>query len=354
MAISAAMPMGEIMPMSLFYSERPDETRAASAKMTRGTRVLQSDSRRQSRRTLWRIVQGSRRRDETVLLTIMQRPGRGSRYLSTCHFLLDHASPRNPLWKFRTNSSCQSNTRSWTHHLHITAKSDKIHPTITSYNGNHPDVRAITSLHQPPQSLILLPISNTIPPHHITSPQPMQKSLKMAVNSSQTFSLTTRKSLPNTKPSLSIPHIHLGVYLTSGRETSTAVRHALETGYRAFDSAQMYHNEREVGSTILKFLEAHPELKREDIHYTSKLASNGTSYDAVRKSISRSVKECGLGYIDLFLLHSPYGGKEARLTSWKALEDAVLEGEVRIPGVSNFGEKHVSQDIRSASHEAEA
>jgi diketogulonate reductase-like aldo/keto reductase len=163
-------------------------------------------------------------------------------------------------------------------------------------------------------------------------------SLKMA---SQAFSLTTRKTLPNTQ-NLSIPHIHLGVYLTSGKETSTAVRYALEAGYRAFDSAQMYHNEREVGSTISSYLEKHPELKREDIHYTSKLASNA-SYEAVRKSITKSVKECGLGYIDLFLLHSPYGGKEARLSSWKALEDAVMDGEVRIPGVSNYGEKHVSR-----------
>lgn len=161
---------------------------------------------------------------------------------------------------------------------------------------------------------------------------------------SQSFSLTTRKSLPNTT-SLSIPHIHLGVYLTSGRETRNAVQYALEAGYRAFDSAQMYDNEREVGSTILSYLQSHPELKREDIHYTSKLAQNERSYEKVRESIRKSVRECGLGYIDLFLLHSPYGGKEARLNSWRALEDAVLEGEVRIPGVSNYGEKHVSSQV---------
>lgn len=155
---------------------------------------------------------------------------------------------------------------------------------------------------------------------------------------SQTYSLTSRIPLNN---GLSMPHIHLGVYLTSGRETSTAVRHALEAGYRAFDSAQMYHNEREVGSTILDYLQKHPDLKRGDIHYTSKLASN-SSYDVVRKSIKKSVQECGLGYIDLFLLHSPYGGPKARLDSWKALEDAVDDGEVKVPGVSNYGEKHVS------------
>ncbi|KAM0711930.1 hypothetical protein Q7P35_001300 [Cladosporium inversicolor] len=173
----------------------------------------------------------------------------------------------------------------------------------------------------------------------------MQRTLRKM--SSQPFSLTSRKLLPNTA-SLSIPHIHLGVYLTSGRETRNAVHYALEAGYRAFDSAQMYDNEREVGSTILSYLKEHPELKREDIHYTSKLAQNERSYEAVRESIKESVRECGLGYIDLFLLHSPYGRKEARLNSWKALEDAVLEGEVRIPGVSNYGEKHITELLSSS------
>jgi len=82
-------------------------------------------------------------------------------------------------------------------------------------------------------------------------------------------------------------------------------------------------------------------MKREDIHYTTKLASN-SSYERARKSITQSVKECGLGYIDLFLLHSPYGGKQARLDSWRAVEDAIQDGEVKIGGVSNYGEKHVS------------
>lgn len=105
----------------------------------------------------------------------------------------------------------------------------------------------------------------------------------------------------------------------------------------------MYRNEKEVGSTILKFLTSKDnasQLKREDIHFTTKLASN-SSYDAARKSIKQSVKECGLGYIDLFLLHSPYGGKAARLASWKAVEDAIADGEVKTGGVSNYGIKHV-------------
>ena len=105
----------------------------------------------------------------------------------------------------------------------------------------------------------------------------------------------------------------------------------------------MYHNEKEVGSSILSFLSSSANsagLKREDIHFTSKLASN-SGYDAARKSIEQSLKQCGLGYIDLFLLHSPYGGKAKRLESWRAVEDAITAGDIRTGGVSNFGVKHV-------------
>ena len=106
----------------------------------------------------------------------------------------------------------------------------------------------------------------------------------------------------------------------------------------------MYHNEKECGKAVSDYLSSAENtqgLKREDIHFTSKLASNG-SYDAARKAIKQSVKECGLGYIDLFLLHSPYGGKKARLDSWRAVEDAIEVGEVKIGGVSNYGVKHAS------------
>ncbi|KAG9199834.1 hypothetical protein G6514_007832 [Epicoccum nigrum] len=146
-----------------------------------------------------------------------------------------------------------------------------------------------------------------------------------------------------------MPTIHLGVYLTSGKETYQAIRWALEAGYRGVDSAQMYHNEKESGKAILDFLSSDhnvDSLKREDIHFTSKLASN-SSYDIARKAIKQSVKECGLGYIDLFLLHSPYGGKNARLESWRAVEDAINDGEVKIGGVSNYGVKHLQELIDS-------
>lgn len=112
----------------------------------------------------------------------------------------------------------------------------------------------------------------------------------------------------------------------------------------------MYGNERETGEGIMKFLSSPANssgLRREDIHYTSKLSSNG-SYDAARRSIQHSVQRSGLGYIDLFLLHSPYGGKSARLESWRAVEDAINDGEVKTGGISNFGTKHV-RTVKSSS-----
>lgn len=143
-----------------------------------------------------------------------------------------------------------------------------------------------------------------------------------------------------------MPQIQLGLYMMSGREATHSVRWALAAGYRGFDCAQMYHNEREAGRAIRDFLADdstnNTKLTRADVHYTTKLASCSTDYDAVRRSIRRSVEACGLGWVDLMLLHSPYGGREARLASWRALEDAVEAGEVKMAGVSNFGVRHVS------------
>lgn len=82
-------------------------------------------------------------------------------------------------------------------------------------------------------------------------------------------------------------------------------------------------------------------MKREDIWFTTKLKTN-VGYEDTRRKIKESVKRCGLGYVDAYLLHSPYGGVKRRKECWRAVGDAVEEGEVRVGGVSNFGVKHVS------------
>jgi len=137
--------------------------------------------------------------------------------------------------------------------------------------------------------------------------------------------------------------------MTSGRETESAVRAALSAHYLAVDSAEWYANEREVGSAMLKFLQSKENvngLKREDLWFTTKLKTN-SSYDAARRAIKKSIQQSGLGYLDLYLLHSPYGGKQKRLESWRAVEDAIEEGEVRAGGVSNYGVKHLQELLDS-------
>ncbi|CAN8104663.1 unnamed protein product [Discula destructiva] len=165
---------------------------------------------------------------------------------------------------------------------------------------------------------------------------------------SNTYTLASRVKLATGQ---TIPQIQLGLYMMSGKEATQSVRWALAAGYRGFDCAQMYHNEREAGKAISSFLASPSDsvegLTREDLHYTTKVASCSTNFNAVRRSIKQSVGVCGLGYIDLMLLHSPYGGKEARLTSWKALEDAVEAGEVKMAGVSNYGVRHIEELMAS-------
>jgi diketogulonate reductase-like aldo/keto reductase len=136
--------------------------------------------------------------------------------------------------------------------------------------------------------------------------------------------------------------------MTSGRECTNAVYDALCAGYRAIDSAAWYANEADVGAGIRKFLHEHPGVSRGDIFFTTKLRSND-SYEATRAAIKESLRKCGLGWIDLYLLHSPYGGPARRRECWRAVEDAVKAGEVRSAGVSNFGVRHLEELLKGGT-----
>lgn len=158
----------------------------------------------------------------------------------------------------------------------------------------------------------------------------------------KTYSLASQVKLANGR---SMPLIHLGVYEILGTEATNVTQWALQAGYRGFDTAQVYYNEHEVGSAIISFLSSGlntSALTREDIFYTTKL-EECTTYEAAKKSIRESLEKSKMGYIDLFLLHSPYGGKEKRLESWKAVEDAIEDGIVKSGGVSNYGVKHLQE-----------
>ncbi|KAK7690955.1 hypothetical protein QCA50_006058 [Cerrena zonata] len=140
-----------------------------------------------------------------------------------------------------------------------------------------------------------------------------------------------------------IPIIGFGTYEMEGKAAYNPVKWALEAGYRHIDSAEWYYNERECGNAIRDFLKQ-SGLPRSSIFYTTKLQNN-SSYNATKAAIDKSLKACGLEYIDLYLLHSPIGGPEKRRECWRAVCDAKKEGKVKSVGVSNFGVKHLQEMI---------
>ncbi|MCJ1309364.1 hypothetical protein MMC25_003023 [Agyrium rufum] len=137
-----------------------------------------------------------------------------------------------------------------------------------------------------------------------------------------------------------IPILGFGVYQTPPAETESVCTHALKSGYRHIDSAKLYRNEGGSAAAIKK-----SSLPRSEIYITSKIPTSGTgrTYDQAKQDIEDTMKVTGLDYIDLYLLHSPYGGREKRLEAWRALVDAQKAGRIRSIGVSNYGVHHLEE-----------
>lgn len=127
----------------------------------------------------------------------------------------------------------------------------------------------------------------------------------------------------------SIPAVGFGVFMIpSDGPTYEAVKAALKAGYRHIDTAAAYFNEEDVGRAVLD-----SGIPREEIFITSKLWLQDYGYDGAKKGIARSLKKLGIGYIDLYLLHQPYGDVSG---AWNALEEAKAEGKIRSIGISNM------------------
>ncbi|EGD90000.1 hypothetical protein H112_02473 [Trichophyton rubrum D6] len=153
--------------------------------------------------------------------------------------------------------------------------------------------------------------------------------------------MAARSNIQSTKKMNSgyeIPVVGFGVYQTPPDITEKCVLKALETGYRHIDSAKAYHNEAECGEAIRK-----SGLKRSEVFFTTKVPWRSLGYEPTREAIESSLKEANVDYFDLVLLHAPYGGKEKREGSWKALVEAQKEGKIRSIGVSNYGVHHLDE-----------
>lgn len=158
----------------------------------------------------------------------------------------------------------------------------------------------------------------------------------------------TLKSAATLSSGQIIPLLGFGVYLNRGNSCYTAVKAALEAGYRHIDSAIVYRNETEVGQAVRD-----SNIPRQELFITSKATSRYAGYDVTSKSIDESLARFGFDYLDLFLIHDPYAGREKRLESWKALIHKRDEGKLRTIGVSNYGVHHL-EEIKEAGLEQPA
>ncbi|MCI6301363.1 MAG: aldo/keto reductase [Megasphaera elsdenii] len=125
-----------------------------------------------------------------------------------------------------------------------------------------------------------------------------------------------------------MPKLGFGVYQTAPAETEKAVSEALETGYRLIDTAASYRNEEGVGAAVRQ-----SGIRREDLFITTKLWVQDHGYDAILKAFDVSMKKLGLDYLDLYLIHKPYGDY---YRAWRAMERLYQEGRIRAIGVTSF------------------
>ena len=127
---------------------------------------------------------------------------------------------------------------------------------------------------------------------------------------------------------IKMPKLGYGVYQTAPNDTERAVSDALEIGYRLIDTAAAYDNEQGVGAAIRQ-----SGIPREDLFVTTKLWVQDHGYDNTLRAFDTSMKKLGLDYLDLYLIHKPYGDYYG---AWRAMEKLYKEGRIRAIGVTSF------------------
>lgn len=125
-----------------------------------------------------------------------------------------------------------------------------------------------------------------------------------------------------------MPKLGFGVFMIPNDETQQCVLEAIDVGYRLIDTAQAYGNEEGVGNAI-----AHCGLARDELFITSKIWISNSGYERAKASIDESLRKLKSDYIDLMLIHQPFGDYYG---TYRAMEEACEAGKLRAIGVSNF------------------
>ena len=138
-----------------------------------------------------------------------------------------------------------------------------------------------------------------------------------------------------------IPQVGYGVFLMSPAEVEEHLPQAIQIGYRHVDTANAYFNEKAVGRVVNG-----SGIPREEFFITSKLFPQSYPYEQCKQDIDATLRRLNMDYLDLLLLHQPYG---EYTQAWKAMEEAVAAGKVRSIGLSNFPEHKIQQILDVAT-----
>lgn len=128
---------------------------------------------------------------------------------------------------------------------------------------------------------------------------------------------------------IEMPILGFGVYqITDAEECERSVYEAIQSGYRLIDTAAAYMNEEAVGKAIKR-----SGVAREELFITTKLWIQDASYESAKKAFEKSLTRLQLDYLDLYLIHQPFGDVYG---AWRAMEELYQEGKIKAIGVSNF------------------
>ncbi|MDX1407576.1 MAG: aldo/keto reductase, partial [Saprospiraceae bacterium] len=147
-------------------------------------------------------------------------------------------------------------------------------------------------------------------------------------------------------PTTRIPGVGFGTYLIDNETVGDAVSTAIRSGYRHIDTAEGYRNEQGVGQGIRNAM-SELGLQRSDIFVTTKLWPGNAAWGhpvkdaaATIRSLDESLERLQMDYVDLYLIHAPYGD---RIEAWKGLVELRQQGKARAIGVSNFSQAHIEE-----------
>lgn len=147
---------------------------------------------------------------------------------------------------------------------------------------------------------------------------------------------------------VNIPAIGYGTYKTSENDVSIILS-AIECGYRLLDTASIYKTEQQTGAAIRQ-----SGIPREEITVISKVWRNDLGYHKTKEAFAKSLKQTGLNYLDLYLIHWPANARnfnnwqKTNAETWRAMEELLEEGKIKSIGVSNFWPEHLEALLDSA------